>query len=145
MPRSRWLVIGFLLVAAAVGGLLNARGPFDAHPTLAYERFLADFEAGKVDQIVQWRDQLEVTEQGALRSVTVPPDRDLEADLGQARVAGGVGLSYARLPDSWLVPLTPWVPLLLAFAAMLIWMSSIARSRKLASGTDPAGSALSAR
>src|SRR3990172_3541879 len=84
MPRARWFVVGFLLVAAVVGGVLNERGPFGAHSALAYDQFLADFQAGKVEQIVQWRDQLEVTEQGAMLSVVVPPERDLRADLGQA-------------------------------------------------------------
>ena len=27
MPRARWFVVGFLVVAALVGGILNARGP----------------------------------------------------------------------------------------------------------------------
>ena len=141
MPRSRWLLAGFLVVATVVSGLLNARGPFDAHPALAYDQFLADFQAGEVEQIVQWQDQLEVTEQHALRSVTVPPDRDLTADLALARVAGGVGLSYARLPDSWLIPMTPWVALLITLAAVVIWVTSVTRSRRLRPEAGPNGSA----
>jgi hypothetical protein len=141
MPRSRWLLVGFLLVAAVVGGLLNARGPFDAHPALAYDQFLADFQVGQVGQIVQWRDELEVTEQAGLQLVTVPPERDLAADLAQARVAGGVGISYAGLPDSWLVPMTPWVPFLLALAAILIWVTAIMRSGRFGSQAGPSGGA----
>jgi hypothetical protein len=139
MPPARWLVVGFLLIAVVVGGLLNARGPFDAHPALAYGQFLADFQAGKVEQTVQWRNQLEVTEQGALRSVVVPANRDLPADLAQARAAGGVGINYAGLPDAWLGVMTPWIPVLLASAALLIWVTAIVRSRRRASGSDRAG------
>lgn len=144
MPRARWFVIGFLLIAAVVGGLLNARGPFDAHPPLAYDQFLADFQGSRVEQITQWRDQLEVTDQGALRSVVVPADRDLQSDLAQARSAGGVGISYSGLPDAWLGAMTPWVPLLLALGALLIWVTAIARSRRAASGSAAAGSSQTA-
>lgn len=145
MPRARWFVIGFLLVAAVLGGLLNARGPFDAHPAIAYDEFLADFQAGRVEQIVQWRSQLEVTEGATLLSVVVPTDRDLPADLAHARVAGGVGISYARLPDAWLGVMTPWVPVMLALAAVLIWGSATLRNRRSASGSGPAGSPQPAR
>jgi hypothetical protein len=130
MPRARWFVVGYLLVAAVVGGVLNERGPFGAHPALAYDQFLADFQAGKVERIVQWRDQLEVTEQGAMHSVVVPLERDLQADLGQARRASGVGISYTRLADQWLGLMTPWVPFLIAVAAILIWATAIARIRR---------------
>lgn len=140
MPRARWFVVGFLLIAAVAGGLLNARGPFGSHPALAYDQFLADFQAGKVEQITQWRDQLEVNEQGVLLLVVVPADRDLQSDLGQARVAGGVGLALASVPDAWLGAMTPWVPLLLALAAVLIWATAIARSRRAASGSAGPGS-----
>jgi peptidoglycan/LPS O-acetylase OafA/YrhL len=139
MPRARWFVIGFLLIAAVVGGLLNARGPFDPHQPLAYDQFLADFQAGQVGQISQWRDQLEVTDQGALRSVVVPADHDLWSDIGQARWAGGVGISYAAIPDEWLGLMTPWVPLLLALGGFLLWVTAIARNRRLASGSGRAG------
>lgn len=140
MPRARWFIVGFLLIAAVVGGMLNARGPFDAHPALAYDQFLADFQAGNVEQIVQWRDRLEVTEQGALFSVGVPAERDLPADLAQARRAGGVAINFAVLPDAWLGVMTPWVPVVLALAAVLIWVTAIARNRRAASGSSPTGS-----
>ncbi len=145
MLRARWFVVGFLLIAAVVGGLLTARGPFDAHPALTYEQFLADVQAGRVGQITQWRDQLEVTDQGTLRSVLVPADRDVQSDLARASWAGGVGISYAGLPDDWLGALTPWVPLLLALAAALIWASAIVRNRRAASGSAAAGSPHAAR
>jgi hypothetical protein len=141
MPHARWFVVGFLLIAAVVGGFLNARGPFDAHPALAYEQFLTDFETGSVGQIVQWRNQLEVTDRGAFRSVVVPADRDLLADLAQARAAGGVGINYSALPDAWLATMTPWIAVLLALAALVIWVTAIVRSRRLASATGRAGSA----
>jgi hypothetical protein len=140
MPRARWFVVGFLLIASVVGGLLNARGPFDAHPALAYDQFLAGFQASRVDQIVKWRDQLEVTEDGALLSVVVPADRDLPADLAKARAAGGVGINYAGVPDAWLGVMTPWIPGLLALAALVIWVTAILRSRRLASGSSRAES-----
>jgi hypothetical protein len=140
MPRVRWFVVGFLLIAAVIGGVLNARGPFDDHPALVYDQFLADFQAGGIEQIVQWRDHLEVTEQGTLLSVVVPADRDLPADLARARAAGGVGISYSRLPDAWLSVMTPWIPVLLSLAALLIWATAIMRSRRLALGSGKAGS-----
>lgn len=139
MPRARWFVVGFLLVAALVGGVLNARGPFGAHPSLAYTQFLADFQAGRVERIVQWRDQLEVTESGQLLAVTVPPEKDLVADLAQARQAGGVGINFAHIPDAWLGLFTPWIPILILLAAALIWVTGIARNRRMTSGADTAG------
>jgi hypothetical protein len=130
MPRARWFAVGFVLVAAAVGGLLNARGPFDAHQPLAYDQFIADVQAGKVAKISQWRDQLEVAELGALRSVVVPADRDLSTDLGIARAAGGVGITIVGVPDRWVEAMTPSVPMLLALAAALIWATAILRGRR---------------
>jgi hypothetical protein len=144
MLRARWFVVALLLVTGVVGGLLDARGPFDAHPALAYDQFLSDVEAGNVAQIVRWRDRLEVTDQGVLRSVDVPADRDLQADLGQARVAGGVGLAYAGLPDAWLGAMTPWIPLLLLLAGTSIWVSAIVRGRHAAQRSADAGSPQSA-
>lgn len=140
VPRTRWFVAGFLVMAAVVGGVFSARGPFDAHPALAYGPFLMDYQGGKVEQIVQWRDHLEVTVQGVLLTVAVPPDRDLQADLAEARRAGRVGITYSRIPDAWLGVMTPWVPLLLAVAAVLIWATAIVRSRRLASGSSTTGS-----
>lgn len=136
MPRARWFVIGFLVVAALVGGVLNQRGPFDQHPPLSYTQFLADVREGDVGQIVQWRDRLEVTEADQLLLVTVPPDRDLTADLAQAKLAGNVGISWARIPDTWLSIHTPWVPFLILVAAALIWATAIARNRHASSGAD---------
>ena len=148
MPRARWFVAGFLLVAVVLGGVLNERGPFASHPALAYDRFLHDVQVGEVDQVVQWRDELEVTEQGSLLSVVVPTGHDPAADLAQARDAGGAGTSFAfaHIPDAWLGLMTPWVPLVLSAAAMLIWVTSVARNRGFespssrASGPRPAGS-----
>jgi hypothetical protein len=130
MPRARWFVVGFLLVAALLGGVVNARGPFGTHASLAYTQFLADFQAGRVEQIVQWRDQLEVTESGQLLAVTVPPETDLAADLAQARQAGGVGVNTALIPDAWLGLFTPWVPILILVAAALIGVTAIARNAR---------------
>jgi len=140
MPRARWFVIGFLLVAVVGGALLNARGPFDAHPSIGYDRFVADVQAGKVDQIVWWRDQLEVTEPAAVLSVVVPATRDLRSDLARAHVAGGVGTSYATLPDVWIGEMTPWIPALIALAAVLLWASVVVRARRSAAGAGLAGS-----
>jgi len=140
MPRARWFVIGFVVVAALAGGVLNARGPFGAHPALAYPQFLADVEAGRVERIVQWQDRLEVTESGRLLAVVVPPESDLEADLARARVAGGVGMSFGHIPDAWLGLFTPWIPVLILLGAALIWTTGIARNRRAASRHDAAGS-----
>jgi hypothetical protein len=130
VPRTRWIVIGFLLAAGICGGVLNARGPFAAHPSLAYPQFLEDFEAGRVEQIVEWRDQLEVTEGSQLLLVDVPPEADLAADLGRARAAGGVGISWATIPDAWLGLRTPWVPFLILLAGVLLWGGALVRSRR---------------
>jgi hypothetical protein len=130
MPRARWFVVGFLVLAAIAGGVLNERGPFGAHPSLAYGRFLADFEAGRAAGIVQWRDRLEVTEGDRLLLVTVPPDRDLVADLAQARLAGNVGISWAHVPDAWLGADTPWIALLILVAGAITWTASIGRGRR---------------
>ncbi len=131
MPRARWFVVGLLVVTALVGGVLNERGPFGDHPSLSYPQFLADFEAGNVGQIVQWRDRLEVTEGGQLLLVTVPPDRDLAADLAQAKLAGNVGISWAHIPDTWLGMYTPWVPFLILVAGAALWSAAIVRRRRV--------------
>lgn len=144
MPRARWIVIGFFAVSALVSGVLNARGPFGAHPALAYTQFLADFEAGRVERIVQWQGRLEVTESGQLLSVVVPPEADLEADLARARVAGGVGISFGHIPDAWLGLLTPWVPVQILLAAALIWTTGIVRNRRETARPDAGGSAQAA-
>ena len=108
MPRARWFVVGCLGTAAVVGGVLNERGPFDQHPSRSYPQFLADVRAGHVQQVVQWRDQLEVTESGQLLTVIVPREQDLAADLTAARLAGrNVGTTWADLPDAWLGLFTP--------------------------------------
>ena len=140
MPRARWVVIGFVVVTALIGGVLNARGPFAPHPALAYPQFLADFEAGRVERIVQWQDRLEVTEGGRHLAVVVPPEVDLHADLVQARRAGGVGISFGHIPDAWLGLLTPWIPVLIVLAAVLIWTTGIARNRRAPSAEDVARS-----
>ena len=145
MPRARWFVVGFLFAAALIGGVLDERGPFGQHPSLSYTQFLADFQAGDGEQIVQWRDQLEVTEADQLLLVTVPPDRDLTADLAQAKLAGNVGISWAHIPDDWLSLFTHWVPFLILVAAALIWVTAIARNRRAASGSNVARSPQPAR
>jgi hypothetical protein len=140
MPRARWLLVAFLLVAAVVGGILNERGPFGAHPGLVYDQFLADFQAGNVDRIVQWRDRLEVTEHGALFTVVMPVERDFPADLAQARRAGGVGISFGGVPDAWLGVMTPSVPIVIAVAAVLVWAPAVLRDWRRGSGSSAAGS-----
>jgi len=134
MPRTRWIVIGFLLVAGVVGGLINARGPFAAHPSVSYSHYLADVGAGRVEQVVQWRDQLEVTEGSGLLLVAVPPQADVDADLKRAAWNGGVGFSLEIMPDWWLSTYTPWVPLLILIAGALIWIGALVRDRR--SGTS---------
>lgn len=86
MPRARWFVVGFLVIAAVVGGMLNARGPFGDHPRIAYDQVFADYAARKVAQISQWRDQLEIVEvDGTVLRAAVPPDRDFTSDFAVAR------------------------------------------------------------
>ena len=131
MPRTRWLVIGVLLAVGIVGGAINARGPFEAHPSLSYAQFLADFEAGRIGQIAQWRDQLEVTEESAVLGVVVPVTADFPLDLAQARRAGGVAMNLAIIPDNWLGSYTPWVPGLILVAGAVIWVSALVRARRL--------------
>ncbi len=141
MPRARWLVVGSLLIAAVLGTALDARGPLGAHPALAYDQFLADVQAGRVERLVQWRDRLEVTEQSAPFTVVVPSERDLQADLAQARRAGSVGVELVRVPDAWLGMLTPAVPIVLVLAAGAVWVAAIAGNRRSTSGSGLAGSA----
>jgi hypothetical protein len=130
MPRTRWLVIGVLLAVGIVGGAINARGPFEAHPSLSYAQFLADFEAGRVGQIAQWRDQLEVTEGSALLGVVVPVTADFPFGLAPAHRAG-VAVNLAIIPDNWLGSSTPWVPGLILVAGAVIWVSALVRARRL--------------
>ncbi|MBI2763655.1 MAG: hypothetical protein HYX54_07910 [Chloroflexi bacterium] len=131
MPRTRWLVVGVLLAVGIVGGVINARGPFAAHPSLPYAEFLADFEAGRVSRIVQWRDQLEITEGSEQYLVVVPPTSNLGFDLGQARRAGGVGISMGGIPDDRVGIFTPWIPGLIILVGVVIWVSALARARRL--------------
>jgi hypothetical protein len=141
MPRARWFVVGFLVIAAIVGGLLNARGPFDDHPRIAYDQVFADYAARNIAQITQWRDQLEIVEaDGTVHRAVVPPDRDFPSDFAVARRTHMNAFAYSRLPDAWLGVMTPWVPAVLALAALLIWITAIVRSRRMASGSDRAGS-----
>lgn len=140
MPRVRWFVIGCLVAVALVGGALNERGPFGQHPSLSYAQFLADFQAGDVGQILQWRDQIEVTEADQLLLVTVPPDRDLTADLAQAKLAGSGGITWVHVPDGWMTSHTPWIPVVILVAAALIWAAAIARTRGVLPRVNRAGS-----
>jgi hypothetical protein len=135
MPRTRWLAIGALLAVGIVGGAINARGPFEAHPSPSYAQFLADFEAGRVGQIAQWRDQLEVTEGSELLRVVVPVTADFPLDLAPARRAG-VAIDLAIIPDTWLGSSTPWVPGLILVAGAVIWVSSLVRVRRF-NAADP--------
>jgi len=130
MPRTRWIVLGFLLVVGIVGGLINARGPFAAHPSISYPQYLADVGAGRVEQVIRWRDRLEVTEGSELLLVAVPPQADVDADLKQAAWSGGVGFSLETIPDWWLAAYTPWVPLLIVVAGALIWIGALVRDRR---------------
>jgi hypothetical protein len=142
MPRTGWLVIGAVLAVGILGGAINARGPFGAHPSLSYVQFLADFQAGHVGRIVQWRDQLEVADGSRLLLVVVPADADLGSDLALARRAGGVGISHETIPDDWLGSYAPWVPGLILAAGALIWVGALARARRV-SATGPVGAAAS--
>lgn len=130
MPPTRWLVIGFLLVVGIIGGVLNARGPFATHPSISYAQYLADVAAGRVEQVVQWRDQLDVNEGAGLFLVAVPPHVDVLADLKQAAWNGGVGFNLEIIPDGWLSAYTPWVPLLILIAGASIWIGSLVRDRR---------------
>lgn len=130
MPRARWLVLGALLAVGIAGTAINARGPFEAHPSLPYAQFLADFEARRVGQIAQWRDQLEVTEGSELLSVVVPVTADFPFDLAPAHRVG-VAMNLAIIPDNWLGSSTPWVPGLILVAGAVIWVSALVRARRL--------------
>lgn len=146
MPRARWIVLGALLAVSAAGWLLNERGPFEAHPPLAYDSFLADARAGSVERVVRWRDRLEVSEAGRLLAVTIPAGRDLAADLAAAGPLGP--RSSGSIPDQWIGLYTPWVPALLLAAGALTWGSALLRNRRAAASArtcrpvtrDPAGS-----
>jgi hypothetical protein len=138
MLRTRWLVIGFVVAAACIGGLINEHGPFADRPALAYPQFLADVRAGRVAEVTSWRDRLEVTESGRLLIVVVPPGTDLVADLANASEAGGGVRSWAGIPDAWIGGYTPWIPLLVLVAGSLIWGGALVRNRR--AGTAGAAS-----
>ena len=141
MPRARWFVLAFLLAVAVVGGVLNSRGPFGDHPGIAYDQVFTDYAARKIERISQWRDQLEIVEiDGSVVRAVVPPDRDFERDFDEARRTHMNAFAYSRLPDAWLGLMTPWVPAVLALAALLIWITAIVRSRRMASGSGRTGS-----
>ncbi len=129
MLHGRILAIAAIVGILIIGSVINAAGPFGAHPTLAYSRFLADFETGHVQQIVRWRDRLEVAKASELFLVTVPDGADVALDLGQARVRGGVGINFATIPHNWLVPYTPLVPMLLLGGGLLLWLPAARRGR----------------
>lgn len=130
MPSARWVVGAVLLATVLVGGVLNERGPFDSHVSLSYEQLLDEFGAGRIERIVQWRDELQVTRGGRLLSVIVPAGRDLAADLAQARQQGP--WSFSRIPDTWLGIHTPAMPIAIFLAAVLLWTTGIARNRRAA-------------
>ena len=141
MPRARWLVVGFLMIAVVVGGSLNALGPFDDHPRIAYDQVFADYAARRIDHISQWRDQLEIVEvDGAVLRAVVPPERDFWSDFDEARHTYMNAFAYSRLSDAWLIVMTPWVLILLAVAAALIWVTAVVRNRRQASDIGLAGS-----
>ncbi len=135
MSRGRWLFIAALVAISAVGGVISSFGPFAPHPELSYSAFLADYQAGKVPQITQWRDRLEISDGGTLYLVVVPADRDLPTDLAAGRAATGVGFSRSGIPDNWLVATTPWVPGLLALAALVLWLRAV-RDRRSGRGPE---------
>ena len=128
------LVVVVLIGFAVLGAAADRIGPFGSRPDLAYTQFLADFEAGHVEQIVQWRDRLEVTEAGEAFQVVVPEATDIRADLAAARAAGGVGLNYSVVPDNWVMTQTPWVPATLLVAGLVVWLRALLRRP---SPTDP--------
>ena len=129
MLHGRRLLVAALIGFAFLGAAINAIGPFGAHPALAYPQFLADFEAGRVDRIVAWRDRLEVTEGPQAFLVVVPEGSDLTLDLAQARAAGGVGSDWAVVSDDWVSTQTPWIPVLLLVAGLVLWLPALLRGR----------------
>jgi hypothetical protein len=123
VARRGWLVVLVALGAVIlVGSLVSARGPFAGAPALAYDRFLADVRAGAVDEVTQWRDQLQVIEGDAVWVVTVPSDRDLGADLAAAEAAGHGIPSRGSIADPWLGALTPWIAGLVLIVGLLVWV-----------------------
>ena len=125
MSRGRWLFIAAFIAVSVVGTVINNLGPFAPHPELSYAAFLADYRAGKVPEIAQWRDRLEVSDGGTLNLVVVPADRDLRADLAAGRAPTGVGFSMRGFPDSWLVQFTPFIPGLLVLGALILWLPAL--------------------
>ncbi len=130
MLHGRRLLVATIIAITILGTAINAAGPFRAHPALAYPQLLADFEAGRVEQIAQWRDRLEVTEGSGMFLIEIPDGADFPLDLARARMAGGVGYSLAVIPDDWLVPFTPWVPALLLVAGLVIWLRAVLLGRR---------------
>jgi hypothetical protein len=127
--RTRWLVVAAVLAVGFVGASINARGPFDERPSLAYAQFLADIGTGRVDRVTRWRDRLEVAEGERIVIVTVPAEADLAADLAAAEAAGGTVPGIATIPDDWLVSYTPWIAGLLVVAGTAVWVRAILPGR----------------
>jgi hypothetical protein len=136
MFHGRRLFVAVLVGFAILGAAINSIGPFGAHPALTYARLLADFEAGRVDRIVRWRDRLEVTEGPEAFLVVVPEGADLPLDLAQARAAGGGGINFGGIPDDWLTTYTPWVPALLLIGGLIAWLPAVLRRRSGHGGSD---------
>jgi hypothetical protein len=129
VDRTRWLVVAAVLAVGFVGASINARGPFDERPSLAYPQFLADVEADRVDQVTRWRDRLEVTEGERIVIVTVPAEADLATDLAAAAAAGGNVAEMTTIPDDWLISYTPWIAGLLVVAGAVVWVRAIIPGR----------------
>lgn len=131
MPRARTVAVGLLVVAGLVGTFLNERGPFADTPVITYEQVFTDYAAQKVEQFSQWRDQIQIREtDGRVFRAVVPAGHTFFDDFARARETYIYGYAYESVPDDWLAMSTPWAPMLLLIAAVLIWSSSLIRGRR---------------
>lgn len=121
MSRHRRALIAWVAAILFAGIVVDVVGPFGTLPDRSYADFLASFEAGRVEEIVRWRDHLQVHEATGTSVVAIPEGTDLTADLARARLLGGVPIRLSRIPDVWVVVATPVVPAVIGVAALLLW------------------------
>jgi hypothetical protein len=117
--------VGLLTSAAEWSGL----APFGPHQSLSYAQFLGDIGAGRVDEIVQWRNRLLVTEAGEQFLIVAPEGTDIRAAVAAARPVGVAPPGVGGIPDNWLITLTPFVPVALLVVGLLAWLPSVMRRR----------------
>ena len=133
-----WIVglVAIALVAAAA--LIYSWISAPAASTVGYSQFLADVEAGRVTEVVQVGETLEVNGSNGAYLVTTPTIlTDVYADVGRAAAAGeGVVPQFSAHPEtdtSWigllLTALLPFAVVLVVFVLVLLLIVRPARAQ----------------